>query len=286
MKKEYQHTDQEYEFIKVYIETLSGILIPEEKRYLIDHKLAPLLSHFSLENYAALISKANAGSNPKNIFANAIIDAITIHESQWFRDRTPFNLFREIILPELGDKLRSNSRKHIRILSAGSAKGQEAFSLMMLIDRFCNQSSGISSNLFEILAIDISQDVLSNAKIGQFNKFEMERGMPNDILNDFFDQEEHNWRLKKGFLNRVEFKNWNLMDSLESLGMFDVIFLRNVLIYFADWAKHRVLKNISDILKNDGKLLIGSMETLTQNNDIPLKRNKTLDTVYFEKTRN
>jgi chemotaxis protein methyltransferase CheR len=178
------------------------------------------------------------------------------NESFFFRDRIPFDRLRDTVLPEL---LKSRaSRKQIRIWSAAASTGQEPYSIAMLLA----ERSDLSDWRIEILATDISNDALEKAKAGIYSQFEVQRGLPIQLLMQHFKQEGEQWRIGQKIRERVEFRQVNLLSDFSRLGTFDVVFCRNVLIYFDRETKLGVLGRVGKVLAPDGYLILGAAETM------------------------
>ena len=186
-----------------------------------------------------------------------VTEAMTINESFFFRDKTPFDRFQDTVLPCM-QKLRGAS-KRIRIWCAAASTGQEPYSLAMM---FLQAKSEFAGWKIEIVATDISTDVLEKAKSGLYTQFEIQRGLPIQLLLKYFKQDGDQWRIAPELRGMVQYRKHNLLDDFASLGMFDVIFCRNVLIYFDSKTKQDVLTRISRSLVKDGHLLLGAAETV------------------------
>jgi chemotaxis protein methyltransferase CheR len=185
-----------------------------------------------------------------------VTEAMMNNESFFFRDRIPFDRLRDTVLPEL---LKSRaSRKRVRIWCAAASTGQEPYSIAMLLA----ERDDLADWRIEILATDISNDALDRAKAGLYSQFEVQRGLPIQSLMQHFAQEGEQWRVAKKLRERVEFRQVNLLSDFSRLGTFDVVFCRNVLIYFDRDTKLGVLDRIAKVLAPDGYLILGAAETM------------------------
>jgi chemotaxis protein methyltransferase CheR len=198
-------------------------------------------------------------SSADDEIAHAIIDAMTTNETLFFRDRAPFELFTAFVLPRLLEA-RAESRS-IRIWCAGCATGQEPYSIAMLLDE---QARHLVGWRVEILGTDVSRAALELARAGDYNQFEVQRGLPVSMLLRYFNREGDRWKIASHLRARVEFRELNLVGDLSGLGTFDAIFCRNVLYYFDPSTKARVLARIAAACNPDGYLFLGSAETVLE----------------------
>ena len=243
-----------FEFLKKFLKGRSGLVLSPDKAYLVETRLLPVARRNGFATIEDLISKLRS-SNGKD-FAVEITEAMTTNESLFFRDETPFTIFSDKILPEL--MRRRSDRKNFRIWCAACSTGQEPYSLSMLI---ADRKKDLAGWKHEILATDISHDILARARKGRFTQLETQRGLPIKRLIDHFVQDGEYWNLNKDIVDMVRFEYFNLLDSVSTLGKFDVVFCRNVLIYFDIETKSRVLDNINSILAPDGVIFLGGSES-------------------------
>ncbi len=236
-----------------FINRAAGIILTAEKAYFIEARLSPVLREEGLPSIDELISRAERGDRR---LAQRMVDALTTNETFFFRDKTPFDHFRNIIIPEL--VARRPPGKTLRIWCAACSSGQEPFSLVMLIDEMKAQLGG---RTVEIHASDISENILTKAKSGLFNQFEVQRGLPTKLLLQYFQKEGDNWRISPDVVKRVNFFKFNLLDDPRALGQFDIVFCRNVLIYFDRPTRGQIFAKIADRLAPDGYLLLGGAES-------------------------
>lgn len=254
-------TSEEIQLLSQYIYKISGIVLDDRKAYLFESRLVRVLEEQACATYKELYLKAASDGTRK--LERQIIDAITTGETLFFRDDSPFEMLKHKILPDLIDRRASQAGGHakipIRIWSAGCSTGQEVYSVAMVL-----RETLPDLNRFQITLVgtDISDAAIAHASYGQYNKFEIERGLPLDKLNRFFQKNDSNWRIKDEIRAMVSFKKLNLMQSFQNRGAFDIIFCRNVSIYFSQEDRGRLFNKIADTLVPDGYLIIGSSESL------------------------
>lgn len=236
-----------------FINRQAGIVLASDKAYFVEARLASVLREEAIPSIEDLITRAERGDRR---LQTRVIDALTTNETFFFRDRQPFDQFRTVILPEL--LARRPAGKPIRIWSAACSSGQEAYSLVMILDEMKHQLGG---RTFEIHGSDISEGILAKAKAALFNQFEVQRGLPTKLLLQHFEKVGENWRFNPDLARRVNFFKFNLLDDPRGLGTFDVIFCRNVLIYFDRPTRAKIFDRIADRLAPDGFLLLGGAES-------------------------
>jgi chemotaxis protein methyltransferase CheR len=236
-----------------FINKAAGIVLTTEKAYFIEARLSPVIREEGAKSLDDLMTRAERGDRR---LAQRVIDALTTNETFFFRDKTPFDHFRNIIIPELIG--RRPAGKPIRIWCAACSSGQEPYSLVMLIDEMRSQLAGRN---VEIQASDISESILSKAKSGVFNQFEVQRGLPTKLLLQYFSKDGDNWKISQDVVRRINFFKFNLLDEPRSLGTFDVIFCRNVLIYFDRPTRSGIFDRLADRLAPDGFMLLGGAES-------------------------
>ncbi len=247
-------TPADFEFIAQMLKRRSGLVLTPEKAYLIESRVAPLVRKHGLANFAAVVLKLRAGDER---VARDVTEAMTTNESFFFRDKTPFDHFEKLMLPKL---LQSRAgQKRLRIWCAAASTGQEPYSLAMLIKERWLQ---LKEWKVEILGTDLSSEVLDRAKAGLYSQFEVQRGLPVQLLVKHFTKEGDQFRIKEDIRSMVQYKVANLLDGYSGFGVFDVIFCRNVLIYFDATTKRGVLDRMSKLLPEDGYLLLGAAESV------------------------
>jgi chemotaxis protein methyltransferase CheR len=235
----------------------SGLAIGPEKTYLLDTRLAPLLKQHGCADLDALAGLLGRGGPVRKAIEAQVIEAMTTNESFFFRDDKPFTHFRGQALPGLLAARAAGSR--LRIWSAAASTGQEAYSLAMILAE-CQAQIGDRS--FEIIGTDLAVEPLTRARAGVYSQFEVQRGLPMQMLVKYFKKDGANWRIDDRLRAMVQFRAWNLLADPRPLGMFDVVFCRNVLIYFDQPTKRRVLEAIARQMAPDGRLYLGGAETI------------------------
>ena len=236
-----------------FLREASGLSLDDDKRYLVEDRLRSILRDAKLSGLDDLSRCLHA--NARSDLPRSVTEALTINETSFFRDKTLFQTFADQLLPRLV-AARADSRR-LRIWCAGCSTGQEPYSIAMLIDERMRQLPGWH---VEIVATDLSRSVIAAARQGRYRQFEVQRGLPVTLLLRHFHRSGENWQISDELRGRIAFSTLNLMDSFKDLGRFDIIFCRNVLIYFDAPIKARVLGNLSDALVDDGVLALGGAE--------------------------
>lgn len=252
----------EIQLLSKHIHGLTGINIEPSKAYLLETRLGKLLENEKCDSYSAFYHKAKADGSKR--LDMQIIDAITTNETLFFRDANPFDLLKFKIIPEIIDKRATAASGSlampIRIWSAACSTGQEVFSIAIVLRELLGPSP---QHNIQLLGTDISDAAIRQASYGAFNKFEIERGLPRDRLQRYFVASGDNWKIKDEIRSMATFRKINLMESINGLGKFDLIFCRNVAIYFTLEDRVKLFNKIADTLTPDGYLIIGSTESLT-----------------------
>ncbi|MDR3630888.1 MAG: protein-glutamate O-methyltransferase CheR [Desulfocapsaceae bacterium] len=251
----------ELKLIAQYIYDISGIFLDESKSYLFETRLSSIAEGLGCTTYQDLYNKAKR--DPKKAIERQIIDAISTNETLFFRDKGPFELLQHKILPEVIDKRTPSSpilKTNIKIWSAAASTGQELYSIAIIIKELIPDLARYNISL---LGTDISDTAISQASYGKYNKFEIERGLPQKQLQRYFTLFGDSWKIKDEIRAMVNFKKLNLMLPFTALGKFDIIFCRNVAIYFTLPDRKKLFNKIADSLADDGFLVIGSTESLT-----------------------
>jgi len=233
----------------------SGLVIGHDKTYLLETRLAPILKREKLRDLNALAEKLR-GRGAEGV-ARDVIEAMTTNESFFFRDDKPFQHFRAQALPRLAAARPAGTP--LRIWSAAASSGQEAYSIAMILTE-CRALIG--ERRVEIVGTDIARDQLSRAREGVYTQFEVQRGLPVQMLMRYFKREDTGWRISETLRSMVQWREWNLLSDLRPLGRFDVVFCRNVLIYFDQPTKTRTLDAIAGQIAADGMLYLGGAETV------------------------
>ena len=246
---------QQFDFLRSFLKENSGLVLGEDKRYLIDSRLNPVANKFDFDNLADMVTGMKRPGAEK--LKDAIIEAMTINESFFFRDMTPFDNFRKVMLPHM---LKERARqRHLRIWSAAASTGQEGYSLAI---ELLEQKSKMAGWRIEILGTDLSNEALAKAKAGRYSQFEVQRGMPTAMLVKYFKQEGAEWVIDPAIRSMVNFKPLNLLKEFRSLGAFDIVFCRNVLIYFDRETKADILTRMAKQMVPDAYLVLGAAETI------------------------
>jgi chemotaxis protein methyltransferase CheR len=250
----------EFALIRDYIEKHCGIRVGEDKTYLIETRLTTLMAESGCINFTQFYHKALADTT--NALRDKIVDAMTTNETLWFRDGGPYEILRTELLPAFAEQIRNGSRQKLRIWSAACSTGQEPYSIAMVIQEFCRTQTTLRPEQVEIVATDISPSVLFMAKLGRYDSIAMNRGMTDTIRERYFEQQERVWVLRESIRKMVNFRLFNLQESFAPLGRFDIVFIRNVLIYFADEFKRSVLHRCAERLQPAGILFLGASESM------------------------
>lgn len=239
-------------FLAQLLKRRTGIAINPSKTSQIAMRLAPVARRFGFRNTDELMRDL---PHARESLVRTVIEAMTTNDTWFFRDRAPFEQFREIILPDLLSR-RARSRK-LRIWCAAASTGQEAYTLAMILTEARLAESGWS---VELVASDINSECIARAKEGLYSSFEIQRGLSVKRLITYFTQENENWRICERLRRMVKFRVFNLLDDYGVFGEMDIIFCRNVLLYFEPQTKARVLERLSGTLAPDGYLVVGTAE--------------------------
>ena len=247
-------TPTDYEYLRKLLKDRSGLDLSADKQYLIESRLLPLSRKEGLAGISELVQKMKGGSTS---LTTQVVEAMTTNETFFFRDKVPFDHFRDSIMPEIL-KARA-SRKSLRIWCAAGSTGQEPYSLAMCLREM---SAAISGWRIEILATDLSQEVIEKSKAGIYSQFEVQRGLPIQMLVKYFKQNGELWQVNPDIRAMIQHRQLNLLHDFAQLGTFDVIFCRNVLIYFDQDTKINIFNRLARIIEPDGFLVLGAAETV------------------------
>ena len=245
-----------------YVYDISGILLEPAKSYLIESRLGPLLKEYACRTFGDLYHKSRIDST--RTIEKRIIDQITTNETLFFRDNAPFEMLKYKILPDVVDqktqKTFSCSPVSLRIWSAGCSTGQEVYSIAIALKEIL-----VDLNKYHVMVLgtDISGMAIARASQGTYSQFEMDRGLTSERMEQYFIHEGDMWKIKDEIRAMATFKKMNLMQPFMGLGKFDIIFCRNVAIYFTIEDRKKLFRQIEDVLAVDGGLIIGSTESLT-----------------------
>lgn len=242
----------DYQRFKTILETQSGILLGENKQYLVVSRLSHFIREQKISSFSGMLDRISSPSG--GILLKQVVDLMTTNETLWFRDRYPFEYLKSTIIPELRKKSSS-----IRVWSAACSTGQEPYSIAINMEEM-----GLLSSI-DITASDLSERVLTKARQGIYQKIELNRGMPDVQLKRFFvPHGDSDWQIDRRLSSKIRFQPINLLNTPYKLSKFDVIFCRNVLIYFSGENKTRVLNGLIDNLNPGGYLFLGASEALTR----------------------
>jgi chemotaxis protein methyltransferase CheR len=253
-------TPPDYEYLRKLLKDQSGLDLSADKQYLIESRLLPLSRKAGLPGISELVQKMRGGAAA--IIAQ-VVEAMTTNETFFFRDKVPFDHFRDSIMPEIL-KARAG-RKSIRIWCAAGSTGQEPYSLAMCLKEM---SAALTGWRVEIIATDLSQEVLEKSKAGIYSQFEVQRGLPIQMLVKYFKQTGELWQINPDIRAMIQHRQLNLLHDFSSLGVFDVIFCRNVLIYFDQDTKIDIFNRLAKATEADGFLVLGAAETVVGLTDV------------------
>ena len=247
---------EDLKFLSEAVKSRSGLALTADKVYLLESRLNPLAREEGFDSLDGLIAKMRKDRNGR--LFDLVTEAMTTNETYFFRDKRPFELLEEVVYPALVSKRPAG--KPLRIWTAAASSGQELYSIAMLSKE---KRALLGGRDLQLLGTDISKEILEKAKNGVYTQFEVQRGLPMTMLVKYFSKEGDRWRLKPEILKMGDFRCFNLLDDLAPLGQFDVVFCRNVLIYFDAATKRSVLERIYKQMAPDGYLLLGAAETVT-----------------------
>ncbi len=247
------------EFIEFcnYLQKASGITITPDKAYLVNARVRKIMANYEFNSLSELVDQLKV-SNRK--LQQEVVDAMTTNETFWFRDNYPFDFFYNTLLPDWNADVHFEHRP-IRIWSAACSSGQEPYSLAMLLEEYSEKHK--FSKRAEIVATDLSSQILDHAKLGEYDNLSMGRGLSQQRLNKFFTSScQKRWTVVQPVRRHIKFQPINLLESYANLGRFDIIFCRNVLIYFTKETKNDILSRMHQCLNPGGFLCLGSSEGL------------------------
>jgi len=251
----------EIKLLSAYIYRVSGISIDASKTYLLETRLGKLLEEENCSNFSEFYRKIQ--SENRTLLEKKVINAITTNETLFFRDMSPFELLKHKIMPELIDSRSKTSSlsglPSLRIWSSACSTGQEIYSIAIVLKELLG---GNGAQRIKLMGTDLSDAAIAQASSGTYNQFEIERGLPQEILQRYFTTSGNKWKIKDEIRAMATFKHMNLMKPFMGLGKFDIIFCRNVAIYFTPEDRKKLYNKIADVLSPDGYLIIGSTESL------------------------
>jgi chemotaxis protein methyltransferase CheR len=247
-------TPLDYEFLRKLLKERSGLDLSADKQYLLESRLIPLARKAGVPGLPELVQKLRGGAEP--LIAD-VVEAMTTNETFFFRDKVPFDHFKGTIMPAM---LQARAgRRSLRIWCAASSTGQEPYSIAMCLKEL---GAALTGWRVEIIATDLSQGVLEKSRAGLFSQFEVQRGLPIQLLVKHFTQTGELWQLNADIRAMVQFRQLNLLQDFSNLGVFDIIFCRNVLIYFDQNTKTNVFGRLAKVIEPDGFLMLGAAETV------------------------
>jgi chemotaxis protein methyltransferase CheR len=247
-------TPLDYEYLQKVLKDRSGLMLSVDKKYLLESRLLPLARKIGVAGISELVAKMKGG---KEALILDVVEAMTTNETFFFRDKTPFDYFKDAVVPEL---IRARAgRRALRIWCAAASTGQEPYSLAMILKEM---GAALNGWRIEIVATDLSPEVLEKSRSGLYTQFEVQRGLPIQLLVRHFTQVGAMWQLNADTKALVQFRQFNLLQDFSSLGKFDIIFCRNVLIYFDQATKTDIFNRLARVSEPDGYLFLGAAETV------------------------
>ncbi|UEM04227.1 protein-glutamate O-methyltransferase [Skermanella rosea] len=246
---------EDFDMFSTLLKQRSGLVLSRDKAYLLESRLMPVARKWNMKGLDELAVAIR--TRREEALLRDITEAMTTNESSFYRDQKPFDQFRNVVLPMM--LASRGARRSIRIWSAACSSGQEAYSLAMLL---LDEGARLDGWRFEIVGTDLSSEMVEKAKAGIYTQFEVQRGLPITHLVKYFKQIGDKWQLNDKIRQMVSFREYNLLTDLTPLGQFDVVFCRNVLIYFDQPTKGKVLDSIAKLMPADGVLYLGGAETV------------------------
>jgi chemotaxis protein methyltransferase CheR len=247
-------TPLDFEYLRKLLKERSGLDLAADKQYLVESRLTPLARKAGFSGIGDLVQKMKNGAAALTV---DVVEAMTTNETFFFRDKTPFDHLRETVIPALLEARAA--RRNLRIWCAAGSTGQEPYSIAMCLKE---AGAALSGWRTEIVATDLSQAVLEKSKAGIFSQFEVQRGLPIQLLVKYFTQTGELWQLNADIRGMVQHRQLNLLQDFSHLGTFDIIFCRNVLIYFDQTTKANIFDRLSRMLEPDGVLALGAAESV------------------------
>lgn len=274
-------SEREFEVLCNYIRKECAVEINHDKQYLIESRLSPIIRDYGASSYDDFYRKIQ--SDHTGQLRNRIVDAITTHETLWFRDASLWRMIEECILPQLAEQLSTGKAQRIKIWSAACSTGQEPYSLAMLIDHqiATGKLRGVRADQFEILGTDISPGSVEVAKNARYNNLEMNRGLTPEYTQKYFRQDAQHHVLNDRIRERVRYRVFNLQDNFLCLGRMDLILCRNVLIYFSEAFKDQLMRRFAMLMNPGAFFLLGSTESgLGHAHTFQMKEHK--NAIYYQ----
>ncbi len=262
-------SSQEYEEFRRFLQDSCGITLGDNKQYLVTSRLGRMMQEMGVASLGELVSRLKKDS--RGALHNRIIDAMTTNETYWFRDGYPYEILKNRILPEISERRRDR----LRIWSTACSSGQEPYSISMIVEEYQDGQAGRLSGGVEIVATDISTPMLNLARKGVYDEIALSRGLAAARKQKYFVEADAQWQVKEAIRQRVKFYELNLLDNYSSLGRFDVIYCRNVLIYFSHEVKRDILAKMAKAMRPGGYLIMGVSES-------PLNYSSAFSIVRYE----
>ncbi|MGA2049708.1 MAG: protein-glutamate O-methyltransferase CheR [Terracidiphilus sp.] len=244
---------ENYRFLQEHIYSQVGIVLEDNKHYLFESRLSPIVKQNGLESINELCALLHVPRNAE--IGQQVVEAMTTNETYFFRDPNQYDAIRTVLLPRL--KSERNDTKKLRFWSAASSTGQEAYSLVMLL-----LEDGLKDWNIQILGTDFSSKVIARARAAVYQQIEVNRGLPASLLVRYFKRSSLEWQLNEAVKRLARFETIDLRKSMRTLGPFDLVFCRNVMIYFDNETKRNIMKEIHSTLFRGGWLLLGGAETV------------------------
>lgn len=248
-------TPAEFDAVARTVRRECGLVLSPDKAYLVDSRLMPLARRWSKPNVEALARELMVANPPRDL-VREVVEAMVTNETFFFRDKRPFDQLKEFVLPRL--LAARAAKRSIRVWCAACSSGQEPYSIAMI----CKETPQLAGWKVDIVATDISTEIIRQAKAGSYSQFEVQRGLPIQLLVKYFEQQGDRWQLDASIRSMVSFRQFNLLDAPDMLGSFDVVFCRNVLIYFDLQTKGGILGRVASVMAPDGVLYLGGAETV------------------------
>lgn len=250
--------EQEYRLFSEFLEQQCGIVLGENKQYLVKSRLAPLMSRFDVTSLSELVTRTLKPLERQ--LRAAVVDAMTTNETLWFRDSYPFELLKNKIFPEFVD----SGKRSLKLWSAASSSGQEPYSISMTIDEYNRQKLGALPLSVNVIGTDISNTMLDHCKNAEYDSLAIARGLSTERKQRYFEDSGNGMlRVKEDIRRKVSYRHLNLLDSYSLLGKFDIIFCRNVLIYFSPEVKSKIISQFAQSLNSKGYLFLGASESMS-----------------------
>ena len=267
-------TPEEYESFRKFLEDASGIVLGDNKQYLITSRITRLMTEMSVGTVGDLMDRIKSDQRLRQ----RILDAMTTNETSWFRDMYPYEFLTEKFFPEIA----ANKSKNIRVWSAACSTGQEPYSISMAASEYLIKNPGhFPSDGLQVIGTDISSKSLQAAKDGIYDQVAVARGLTSEYIIRYFRQNEGRWQVSDDIKKRINFQELNLKNGFSTLGKIDIIFCRNVLIYFAPKLKIDIMYRLSQALKPGGYLILGGSETISgYSEDFDIIRWRSVGVVY------